>query len=91
MFTLLNPMHPGEFLKDAYLEPLDMNATELAEKLGVSKSSISRLINGQSELSYEMAIRLSKVFNRTAEGWMNLQVAYGLVQAKNKLESEEVC
>lgn len=87
MFTLLNPMHPGEFLKDAYMDPTEMTVTELAEKLGVSKASVSRLVTGKSELSYEMAIRLSKVFKRTPEGWMALQTAYGLKQAQTKLEA----
>jgi len=86
MFTLLNPMHPGEFLKEAYMEPMEMKVTELAEKLGVSKSSVSRLVTGKSELSYEMAIRLSKFFKRSPEGWMALQTAYGLKQAKDKME-----
>lgn len=86
MFTLSNPIHPGEFLKDAYMEPMDMTVTELAEKLGVSKSSVSRLVTAKSELSYEMAIRLAKVFKRTPEGWMALQTAYGLKQAKQKME-----
>lgn len=86
MFTLANPMHPGRFLKDAYMEPLEMSVTELAEKLNVSVSSVSRLVTEKSDLSYEMAIRLSKVFKRTPEGWMNLQTAYGLKKASDKLE-----
>ncbi|MGO2514489.1 HigA family addiction module antitoxin [Marinomonas polaris] len=86
MFTLINPMHPGEFLKEAYLEPTGMTVTELASKLGVSKATVSRLVTCKSELSYEMAIRLSKVFERTPDGWMALQIAYGLKQAEKKLE-----
>lgn len=86
MFTLLNPMHPGQFLKEAYMEPMEIKVTELAEKLGVSKSSVSRLVAGKSELSYEMAIRLSKLFKRSPEGWMALQTAYGLKQAKDKMD-----
>lgn len=86
MFTLSSPMHPGEFLKEAYMDPSEMTVTELADKLGVSKATVSRLVTGKSELSYEMAIRLSKVFKRTADGWMALQTAYGLKQAEIKLE-----
>jgi len=82
MSTLKNPMHPGEVLYLLYMEPSDITVTELAKKLNVSASSISRLVSGKSELSYEMAIRLSKVFSRTPEGWMNLQVAYGLNKAR---------
>ncbi len=87
MFSLSKPIHPGEFLKDAYMEPLEIGVTELAEKMDVSTSSVSRLVSGKSELSYEMAVRLGKVFKRTPEGWMNLQVAYGLSFAKEKLEN----
>lgn len=81
----MNPMHPGAFLKEAYLEPTGMTVTELANKLGVAKTTVSRLVTSKSELSYEMAIRLSKVFERTPEGWMALQTAYGLKQAEKKL------
>ncbi|ELL7125023.1 HigA family addiction module antidote protein [Vibrio cholerae] len=88
MFTLANPMHPGAFLKEAYMDPMDIKVTQLADKMGVSRSSVSRLVTGKSDLSYEMALRLEKVFKRSASGWMNLQTAYGLYQAKQKLELE---
>lgn len=78
-------MHPGRLLKDAYMEPLEMSVTELAKNLNVSVSSVSRLVTEKSDLSYEMAIRLSKVFKRTPEGWMNLQVAYGLSKAQKNI------
>lgn len=87
MYSLTEPMHPGIFLKDAYMDPLNIGVTELSEKLGVSVSAISRLVSGKSELSYDMALRLSKEFKRTSEGWMNLQVAYGLFVAKSKHQS----
>lgn len=88
MFTLANPMHPGRFLKDAYMDPMEMSVTELSEKLGVSTSSVSRLVTEKSDLSYEMAIRLSKVFKRTPDGWMNLQTAHGLNKASEKIKKE---
>ncbi|EPN4935675.1 HigA family addiction module antitoxin [Vibrio fluvialis] len=88
MITLFDPMHPGAFLKESYLEPLDMNATDLAKKLNVSKSAVSRLLNAQSDLSYEMAIRLAKVFKRSAEDWMSIQTAYGLYHAEKKILDE---
>ena len=88
MSMLKKPMHPGKFLKEAYLIPSGFNAKELATKMNVSASSVSRLISCKSELSYSMAIRLSKVFKRTAESWMNVQVAYGLEKAKEELKLE---
>ena len=81
-----NPLHPGHYLKQAYMEPLGITVTELAKDLGVSVASVSRLVSAKSELSYEMAIRLSKVFKRTPEGWMNIQMLYGLNEAKLNLE-----
>lgn len=86
MSTLRKPMHPGKFLYKAYMEPSEITITDLAEKLGLSTSSISRLVSGKSELSYAMAVRLSKVFKRTPEGWMNLQVAYGLSKAREEVD-----
>jgi addiction module HigA family antidote len=81
-----NPLHPGHYLKQGYMEPLGITVTELAKRLGVSVASVSRLVSAKSELSYEMAIRLSKVFDRTPEGWMNIQMLYGLNEAKLNLE-----
>lgn len=80
-----NPMHPGEFLKVIYMVPLEISVTELAKKLGVSTATTSRLVSSKSDLSYEMAIRLSKVFKRTPEAWMNIQTLHGLNEAKLKL------
>ena len=85
MSTLKKPMHPGELLYKAYMKPSELTITDLAEKLGLSTSSISRLVSGKSELSYAMAVRLSNVFKRTQEGWMNIQVAYGLSKAREEL------
>ncbi len=85
-----DPIHPGKFLKDVYLKPLDITTTGLAKRLGVSTASLSRVINGKSDLSYEMAVRLSKFFDRTPKGWMNLQVDYSLYHAeRNVIESIE--
>jgi addiction module HigA family antidote len=89
MYSLANPMHPGCFLKEAYMDPEELTVTVLAEKIGVSVSSISRLVSEKSDLSYEMALRLSKVFKRTPEGWMNLQTAYGLAKTKVNMDKQK--
>lgn len=92
MYSLSNPVHPGRVLKNMYMKPSELNITTLAEKLGVSTSAVSRLVTEKSDLSYEMAVRLSKVFKRTPEAWMNLQTAYGLARAQEKIRAEEsVC
>ncbi len=86
MYSLNNPVHPGRILKNLYMDPSELTVTALASQLGVSSSSVSRLVSEKSDMSYEMAIRLSKVFKRTPEGWMNIQVAFGLARAKIKTE-----
>ncbi|MGK6229549.1 HigA family addiction module antitoxin, partial [Klebsiella pneumoniae] len=90
MFILQKPMHPGEFIREVYLEPLEIQISTFAEKIGVDTSTISRLVNQKADLSYEMAIRLSKAFGRSAESWMKMQIAYGLYRAQDKVNLDEV-
>nr|WP_027710071.1 HigA family addiction module antitoxin [Zooshikella ganghwensis] len=76
-----NPPHPGEIIKESYLDELNISINSLAKQLGVNPSTLSRLIDGKSSISPEMAIRLSKVLNGSAEFWLNLQQSYSLWQA----------
>ena len=76
-----NPPHPGEVLRELCLEPLGLSVTEAAEALGVSRKTLSSLLNGRSGISPEMAIRLSKAFDTTPESWLNHQQQYDLWQA----------
>lgn len=78
MITVFNPVHPGEFIRDMYMEPFEISAAELSEKLHVSPSTLSRILNGKSDLSVDMALRLSKVLGRSAESWINMQTRYSL-------------
>lgn len=87
MSTITNPMHPGEFIKLAFMEPLGISVTALADKLMISKSTLSRLLNGKSDISYEMAIRLSCVLGRSEQSWVNLQTAYSIAKAKEKIDT----
>lgn len=75
-----NPPHPGHSIKDACLEPLGLTVTEGAKLLGVTRHTLSRVINGQSGISPEMAVRLEKVGWSNAEHWLSLQTAYELAQ-----------
>ena len=77
-----NPPHPGEIIKEFCVEPLDLTVTKAAESLGVTRKTFSMLLNGKSGISPEMALRLSKVFGRTPEGWLRLQIQYDLWRAK---------
>lgn len=73
-----NPPHPGEILRKLCLKPLELGVTEAAKALGISRKTLSSILNGRSSISPEMAIRLSLAFDTTAESWMNQQVQYDL-------------
>ena len=77
-----NPPHPGHSIKDACLEPLDLNVTSGAKVLGVARHTLSRVLNGKAGISAEMAIRLEKAGWSNADHWLRLQTAYDLAQAR---------
>lgn len=79
-----NPPHPGEVLKRLCLEPLGLSVTEAAKALGVSRKTLSAILNGRAGISPEMAVRLSMAFDTTAESWLNQQVQYDLWQAERR-------
>lgn len=79
-----NPPHPGKFILEECLEPLGLSITEAAEGLGVTRTSLSRLIHGHNGISTEMAVRLSKAFGGSAESWLRQQINYDLAQIKTK-------
>jgi addiction module HigA family antidote len=79
-----NPPHPGEVLKKLCLEPLELTVTEAAKALGVSRKTLSAILNGRAGVSPEMAVRLSIAFDTTAESWLNQQVHYDLSRAERK-------
>jgi antitoxin HigA-1 len=73
-----HPAHPGEVLRDLYLEPLGLSVTATAAALGVTRKSLSELINGRSGISPQMALTLEKAFGSTAEHWLTMQQNYDL-------------
>ena len=77
-----NPAHPGRIVKSACLEPLGMTITEGAKVLGVTRQTLTKIVNGKSGISAEMAIRLTKAFGSTAETWVRMQATYDLAQAR---------
>lgn len=79
-----NPPHPGEVLRKLCLEPLGLSVTEAAKALGVSRKTLSAILNGRAGISPEMAVRLSIAFDTTAESWLNQQVQYDLWQAERR-------
>jgi addiction module HigA family antidote len=80
----VNPPHPGEIIRELCIEPLDLSITEAAEGLGVSRKTLSAILNGRAGISPEMALRLSMAFNTTPESWLNQQSQYDLWQAKQE-------
>src|SRR5580698_8871731 len=77
-----SPPHPGRSIKNACLEPLGLSVTEGAKALGVSRQTLTKVINGRSGISPEMAIRLSKAFGSTPETWLRMQIAFDLAAAR---------
>ena len=85
-----NPPHPGEILRELCLVPLGLSVTEAAQALGVSRKTLSSILNGRSGISPEMAVRLSIAFNTTSESWLQQQLQYDLAQAELKRRSLQV-
>jgi addiction module HigA family antidote len=76
MSIMHNPLHPGEIVKDALIDGAGLNVTEAAERLGISRPTLSLLLNGHANISPEMALRLSKLLGTSILMWINLQAQY---------------
>jgi len=85
-----NPPHPGEVIRSLCLEPLGLTVTEAAAALGVSRKTLSALLNGRAGVSPEMAVRLSIAFGTSAEMWMNQQVRFDLWHAERQRKKLKV-
>ncbi len=88
-----NPPHPGEILRELCLEPLGLTITEAASALGVSRKTLSAILNGRAGISPEMALRLSIAFDTTAESWLSQQAQYDLWiarQASGKIKVQKL-
>lgn len=79
-----HPPHPGRSIKNACLDPLELSVTEGAKVLGVTRHTLSRVINGRSGISPDMAIRLEKAGWSNADHWMRLQAAFELAEARTR-------
>ena len=84
--VMKNPPHPGLSVRLDCLEPLGLNVTEAAKRLGVSRKQLSDIVNCHAGISPEMAIRLDKAFGGGAEIWLRLQAAYDLAQAMKRAD-----
>lgn len=86
MSLLEDPVHPGEVLKELYLDPLDMGAIAFARRLGVPRTRIERLIKGTTGITPDTALRLARAFSTTPAYWMNLQTNYDMAIARKKVD-----
>jgi antitoxin HigA-1 len=85
-----NPPHPGEIIREFCVEPLNLTITDAAKALGVTRKTLSTLLNGRAGVSPEMAIRLSRVFGRTPEGWLRLQLQFDLWKAEQSIDVKDL-
>ena len=90
MITLTDPSHPGEVLEELFLKPIGMSATVLADRLGVPRSRIERLIKRRADITVDTAIRLSRFFSTTPEIWLDLQRASDLAQAGESIDVSSI-
>lgn len=88
--TMHNPPHPGEFITEIYLMPNGVSGRELAEKLDVAPSTLSRILRRVSGITPEMALRLSKTLGRSPESWLSMQHAYDLWFARKQVNLQRV-
>jgi len=83
---MYNPPHPGENIKELRLKPIKLSVVDAAKALGVTRKTLSAIVNGKAGISADMAIRLSKVFKTTPELWMNMQSGYDLWHATQRMK-----
>jgi addiction module HigA family antidote len=86
MSLLKEPMHPGEILKELYLDPLDMGAIAFARRLDVPRTRIERLVKGVTSVTPDTALRLARAFNTTPAYWMNMQTNYDMSVASREVD-----
>lgn len=87
---LHKPPHPGEFIREIYISPFGLSIRNVAGNLDVSPSTLNRLLNGETNISPEMALRLSKALGRSPESWLAMQDQYDLWHAKKNVNLKQV-
>lgn len=90
MTLMKTPSHPGEVLKELYLDPLDLSPIALAKRLHVPRTRIERLVRGETAVTADTAMRLAKFFGTTPEYWMNLQRAWDLARARETIDVSDI-
>jgi addiction module HigA family antidote len=85
-----NPPHPGAFIRTEILDPLELNVTEAATVLGVSRPALSNLLNGQADLSGDMALRVEKAFGVRMDTLMRMQASYDIARTRRRSKTISV-
>lgn len=86
-----NPPHPGALIQRTYIEPFaEITGNKIADRLGIARSTFNRLLNGVSNISPEMAVRLSSVLSGSAESWLTLQESYDLWKARQTVNTKDL-
>ncbi len=85
-----NPPHPGEVLKELYIEPLELTITDTAKALSMTRTALSEIVNERRAVTPNVAIKLAKAFGGSAESWVQQQANYDLWQAKQNYTAEDV-
>ena len=90
MSMLESPMHPGEVLKELYLEPLGIDATAFAKHLSVPRTLIERIIKGTAAISTDTAMRLARACNTTPHYWLNMQTNFDMAKAAKEIDMSNI-
>jgi addiction module HigA family antidote len=89
--SMNNPAHPGEILRDLIIEPLGLTTVDVAKHLGVSRKTLSKILNGRGAITPEMSLRLEIAFGKpSADHWLRLQNSYDLWNARMNNQLEDV-
>ncbi|REC53824.1 addiction module antidote protein, HigA family [Rhodosalinus sediminis] len=90
MTLMKTPSHPGEVLKELYLDPLGLSPIALARRLHVPRTRIERLVREETAVTADTAMRLARAFGTTPEYWMNLQRAWDLARARDTVDVSDI-
>lgn len=87
---MYNPPHPGIILLEDWIKPLEFSISAFALKIGTTRKNLSEIVNGKTGISPEMALKLAKALKTSAQFWLNMQQAYDLWQAKQRVNLDDV-
>ena len=85
-----NPVHPGEILNEFFIKENGLSISKTANHIGLSRQSLSELVNGKNGITAQTALRLAKAFNTSPRYWMNLQTVYDLSKAAQTINTDEI-